>query len=235
MRILIFIFILLIYGCRENNDEITQFTWNNGDFVYIENGSWYVRSDGVSFPGDSELIQEFVKSYKESQLYKVNENVKGVETYYNIGENKIEDFRFGIPTPGRLGRYILDTSGSLYMLEGELANYQLNFNFKLKKFQTSSNSSVYFHFKPLIQDYNEVLVFDSRSKDLYHNLLRIDIEDLVPGFDGESIGEIEFKLDNGSIETLIIKKGAYGYLFNQKTPYSFLVSFQSFEALINSF
>lgn len=240
MRLFVFTLLLFIISCSSSDkSNIIEFIWNNGDKIYKDLDDWYVESEGFIYPGDSVKIINFLDMFKESNYFKINDNPGDHLEFYNISSNKLGEFFIGSLSPGSLGRYAYNNK-DLYIIEGDFSNFKLNTDFRYKGFNFSSNNSIYFHFKPFVDDLeienvSEVLKFDSESQICFNSLLRLDVKDLVPGFEGEIIGEIEIKLDNGSIEIIEIKKGANGYLFNHQAPYSLLVSKSSFSNLINSF
>lgn len=240
MRYFTLILILFLLNCSSpDKSNIVEFVWNNEDKIYKDLDKWYVESNGFIYPGDSDRINSFLDKFKESNYFKINDDPRDNLEFYNISSNRIGEFFIGSLSPGSLGRYAYNNK-DLYIVEGDFSTFKLNNDFRYKGFNFSSNNSVYFHFKPLSEDLesenvSEVLKFNSESQESFNSLLRLDVKNLVPGFDGDLIGEIEIKLDNGLIEIIQIKKGANDYLFNHQTPYSLLVSKTSFINLTNSF
>lgn len=235
MRVLFFLSLLFIFSCNSNSkNEIDSFIWNESR-IYKVDDNWLIEIDGIVYPGNKLQIEGFLNSFSDSNIVLIATNTKDIIEYYNIGKNSIAGFSFGLLTPGSLGRYAVDNNNYLYMIEGKYTEYPLNFDWRDKTLQLGSNP-VYFHFKPIDSLYEEILYFnESGSIANYNNLLRANVISLIPGFHGSDIGEVEIKDETGEIYSILIKKGANGYLLNLMTPYSYLISEIDFKNIISSF
>lgn len=237
MKIITIIFLFFLLSCSSKTEDNTKsFLWD-GYRIFKDNSKWFLELEGFTYPGNKQVIEDFLVSFDNSNKVLISANAKDVIQYYNIGKNSINGFSLGLLTPGALGRYTTDESGNLYMIEGDFAKYPLHFDWRDKRLPLEGyKTPLYFHFKPINFAYTEVLIFnDSTSIINYNNLLRSDIIDLVPYFDGNDIGEIEIKYEGGELCRVFIKKGANGYLLNLKAPYSYLISEVDFLNIIGSF